>query len=149
MNLFDIRGKVAIVTGGSKGIGKGIALAFAEAGADVAVVSSQPLPEIVGEIEHFGVRCRTYAYDFRDCTGLEDLVSRIAADFGTIDILVNNAGAQRRHPCAEFPQDDWDYIMNVNAKSVFFLCQAVGRLMIAKVMARSSTLLRWLLFKAD
>ncbi len=132
MNLFDIRGKVALVTGGSKGIGKGIALAFADAGADIAIVSSHPLAETVAEIEKYGVHCRAYAYDFSDCSGLQGLVDQIVADFGTIDILVNNAGAQLRHPCVDFPENDWDYIMNVNAKSVFFLCQAVGKRMIAR-----------------
>lgn len=130
--LFDIQGKVAVITGGNRGIGKGIALGFADAGADIAIISSRAAPEAAAEIGQRGVRCRSYAYDLSDGSGLENLVSQIAADFGTIDILVNNAGAQRRSPCVDFTREDWDYVMNVNAKAVFFLCQAVGRLMIAK-----------------
>ena len=132
MNLFDIRGQVAIITGGSKGIGKGIALAYADAGADIAIVSSRPQPDTIEQIRQSGVRCLAYTYDLSNSNDLQSLVNQITADFGKIDILVNNAGAQLRHPCAAFPEDDWDYIMNVNAKSVFFLCQAVGRLMIAQ-----------------
>ncbi|HBP38991.1 MAG TPA: 2-deoxy-D-gluconate 3-dehydrogenase [Clostridiales bacterium] len=131
-DLFDIRGRVALITGANRGIGKAIALGFAQAGADIAIVSSKYSPETVAEIEQLGVRCQAWKYDLSDCGGLAGLVGEIAGSMGTIDILVNNAGTQRRYPCVDFPQDEWDTVMNINAKAVFYLCQAAGRLMIAR-----------------
>ena len=130
--MWSLKGKVAVITGGTRGIGRAIAEAYAEAGADIALVARQIPEEVVKGIVARGVRCAPFEYDLSDCSGIKALVASIADTFGTIDIFLNNAGAQKRHPCVDFPENDWDYVMNVNSKAVFFLCQEVGKIMIAK-----------------
>lgn len=131
-NRFDISGKVAVVTGGSRGVGKAIAVGLAEQGAQVAIIATRPCDAVVREIEALPGSAKSYAFDLADFAGYNALVAQIAADFGGIDILVNNAGVQRRHPAVEFPEDDWDFVMDINCKAVFRLCQKAGRLMLDK-----------------
>lgn len=131
-NLFDISGKVAVITGGSRGLGRDIALGFAAQGADVAVISTKYCPDLESELQGKGVKAKSYAFDLSNFAGYDRLIEEIVADFGTIDILVNNAGVQRRHPAVDFPVEDWDFVLDVNCKAPFLLCQKVGKIMIEK-----------------
>ena len=128
----DIKGKLAVVTGANRGLGKGVALGYAKAGVNVVIIDLQVSDETIKEITDCGVACYAYNYNLTDIDGIPALVEKITAECGEIDILYNNAGTQKRHPCTEFPKSDWDLVMDVNANSVFFLCQAVGRHMIKR-----------------
>ena len=130
--MFDLSGKVAIVTGGSRGLGKGMALGLAKSGAHIAIVNRNVPAEVVAEVEACGVKCKGYEFDLRNFEGYDSLIENIVADFGTIDILVNNAGVQKRHPSTEFPKEDWDFVTDINCDAVFFMCQKVGKIMIEK-----------------
>ena len=130
--LFDISGKVAVVTGGNRGLGGGIAKGFADAGASVAIISTSHCPEVEAELKSKGVKAKSYAYDLSDFSGYDSLVDQILGDFYTVDILVNNAGTTRRYPSADFPTDEWDYVLDVNMKAPFLLCQKFGKIMLEK-----------------
>ena len=130
-NLFSLENQVAIVTGGNRGLGGAMSLGLAEAGADIVIVQrSEGESEIAKKIKELGRKCLTISYDLSNIRDLHTIVDRTLAEFGRLDILVNNAGVQRRHPCVEFPEEDWDYVLDVNAKAVFFLAQAAGKVMI-------------------
>lgn len=132
ISKFSLDGKVALVTGGSRGIGRATALAFAEAGADV-VVSSRNLPDlenVAAEIRAFGRRGMAVSAHGGRIEELNNLVSRVQAEFGRIDILVNNAATNPLlAPIIDIEERAWDVIMNVNLKGCFFLSQAVARMM--------------------
>ncbi|KGR75178.1 SDR family NAD(P)-dependent oxidoreductase [Ureibacillus sinduriensis] len=130
--LFDLTGKNAVVTGGSRGLGKSIALGLAEAGANVAIVSRGECPEVVSELKQFGVKAVSIAFDIANIPMHQELLTIIEEKLGKVDILVNNAGVQKRHPSEEFPQEDWNYVMNVNANAVFSLCQVFGKPMLER-----------------
>lgn len=132
MDLFDIRGKVVVITGANRSLGKGMALGFAKAGANVAIIDLKVDADTIQEVEACGVTGKGYDYDLANFDGYGDLVDKITKDFGTVDILVNNAGVQKRYPSAEFPKADWDFVMKVNCDAVFFLCQKLGRIMLEK-----------------
>jgi 2-deoxy-D-gluconate 3-dehydrogenase len=130
--LFGLKGKVALLTGGSRGLGKAMAVGLAKAGADVAVVGRKPDQNVIDQINACGVRGKFYVFDLSNIEGIPELVRDVRNDFGKIDILVNNAGVQSRHKAVDFPKKDWDFVINVNMNAVFFLCQEVGRLMLAQ-----------------
>ena len=132
LELFSLKGKVALFTGGSRGLGKAMAIGLAKAGAEVAVVGRKRDQEVIDQIEAQGVRGKFYEYDLANIDGIATLVGEVKKDFGHIDILVNNAGVQSRHKAVDFPKADWDFVLNVNLNAVFFLCQEVGRLMLAQ-----------------
>ena len=132
LELFSLKGKVALFTGGSRGLGKAMAIGLAKAGADVAVVGRKLDQEVIDEITAQGVRGKFYEFDLANTDGIAALVGEVNNDFGHIDILVNNAGVQSRHKAVDFPKSDWDFVLNVNLNAVFFLCQEVGRLMLAQ-----------------
>ena len=132
LELFSLKGKVALFTGGSRGLGKAMAIGLAKAGADVAVVGRKLDQGVIDEIAAQGVRGKFYEFDLTDVDGIAALVGEVHKDFGHIDILVNNAGVQSRHKAVDFPKSDWDFVLNVNMNAVFFLCQEVGRLMLAQ-----------------
>ncbi|MGO4123455.1 2-dehydro-3-deoxy-D-gluconate 5-dehydrogenase KduD [Inquilinus sp. YAF38] len=132
MSLFDLTGQVALVTGARTGLGRGIALALAEAGADIAGLGSRPMPETAAAIAGTGRRFLEVVRDLEDSSGLDTVVADIVARLGRIDILVNNAGIIRRADLLEFSEADWDAVMSVNLKSAFFLSQAVARHMVGQ-----------------
>ena len=132
LEIFSLKGKVALFTGGSRGLGKAMAIGLAKAGADVAVVGRKADQDVIDQICAQGVRGTFYEYDLANVDGIAALVGQVKDDFGHIDILVNNAGVQSRHKAVDFPKADWDFVLNVNLNAVFFLCQEVGRLMLAQ-----------------
>lgn len=132
MDLFSLKSKVALFTGGSRGLGKAMAVGLAQAGADVAVVGRTLDQEVIDQIEALGVRGKFYEFDLQNLDGIAGLVQSVNHDFGKIDILVNNAGVQKRHKATDFPKVDWDFVINVNMNAVFFMCQEVGKTMLAQ-----------------
>jgi 2-deoxy-D-gluconate 3-dehydrogenase len=124
---FDLAGKVAIVTGGYQGLGRGMAIGLAEAGADVVLVDRQEATETAGVIHSRGRKTLTFAADLMSIEPIPLIVQKTVETFGKIDILINNAGTIRRTPAIDYSEKDWDDIMAVNAKTVFFFSQAVAR----------------------
>ncbi|QWU13302.1 2-deoxy-D-gluconate 3-dehydrogenase [Paenibacillus sophorae] len=130
---FSLEGKLAVVTGGNRGLGQGMAIALAKAGADiVSVQRSGESPETLALVEALGRRCYAVACDLAELQTGEDLAANIEDQFGPVDILVNNAGIQRRHPAEQFPLEEWDLVMQVQLRSVFMLCQAFGKRMLER-----------------
>ncbi|MEH3123566.1 MAG: 2-dehydro-3-deoxy-D-gluconate 5-dehydrogenase KduD [Sphingomonas phyllosphaerae] len=129
---FDLTGKVALVTGANTGIGQGIALALAAAGADLAVVGHIPPEETIAKAHALGRRTTFIEADLLSIEPVARIVDTAVAELGAVDILVNNAGIIRRADATGFSEQDWDDVMNINVKTVFFLSQAAGRHMIAR-----------------
>jgi 3-oxoacyl-[acyl-carrier protein] reductase len=128
-----LEGKTALVTGGSRGIGRSIALAFAAQGANVAfsdLVFDAIAENLEKEIQAFGVKAKGYASDASSFEASEILCNSVAADFGSIDILVNNAGITRDNLLMRMSEADWDLVIKVNLKSVFNLTKAVQKFML-------------------
>ncbi|MFB5661041.1 SDR family oxidoreductase [Alteribacillus sp. HJP-4] len=126
-NLFDLTGKTAAVTGCTRGIGKAAAISLAEAGADVALLQRNiNQSDTKLEIEALGRKATIIPCDLNDKKQVKDAVPAVVNEFGKIDILVNSAGIQRRSPSAEFPEDDWDEVLDINLKTVWLLCQQAG-----------------------
>ena len=129
---FDLQGRVALVTGANAGIGQGVAVALAQAGADVALVGRTAAEETAGQVRAAGRRALIVPADLSTVAPGGEAVDRTVAELGAIDILVNNAGIIRRADAVDFSEQDWDAVIDTNLKSVFFLCQAAGRRMIAQ-----------------
>jgi len=130
--LFDLHGKVAMVTGANTGIGQAIAVALASAGATIVTVARSDTSETQQLVNAVGQRCICLSADLSNTTPIASLVEDAFRETGGIDILVNNAGIIKRNPALDYTEADWDAVMNVNLKSVFFLSQAVARHMSAK-----------------
>lgn len=131
LSQFSLEDKVALITGGSRGIGEATAIAFAKAGADVAV-SSRKLPElerVAGEVRKLGVKALAVETHAGRMDQIQNLVDTVVGEFGTIDILVNNAGTTVALPAIEFTEKAWDSVMNLNIKGLFFLSQAAAQVM--------------------
>ena len=131
MNHFSLEGKVALITGGSRGIGEATAIAFAEAGADVAV-SSRKLPDlekVAAAVEKTGRRALALEAHAGRIETLEPLVKNVVDGLGGLDILVNNAGTNHFAPAIDMSERSWDTIMNLDLKGLFFLSQAAARVM--------------------
>ncbi|ADN01386.1 2-dehydro-3-deoxy-D-gluconate 5-dehydrogenase KduD [Spirochaeta thermophila] len=129
LDMFKLDGKVAIVTGCRRGIGRALALGLAEAGADIVAVMRSEEPGLEREITSLGRRYLWVEADLSSIEPVERIVEEAVKAFGKVDILVNNAGIIRRDDILDFSEEDWDEVMNVNLKSVFFLSQAVARRM--------------------
>jgi 2-deoxy-D-gluconate 3-dehydrogenase len=134
LEKFKLDGKVALVTGAAAGLGKAIAIAIAEAGADVILHcrKSGDADETLSQIEKLGRRVFSVSGDMADKTVPARIVDESIQEFGRIDILVNNAGTIRRSPAVDFSEEDWSTVIEVNLSSVFRLSQAAGRKMIEK-----------------
>ena len=132
MNPFDLAGRVAVVTGANTGIGQAIALALAAAGADIAAVGRSAATETVEQVRAMGCRGEIVAADLSTIEPVQRVVDETVEKLGALHILVNNAGIIRRADAVDFTEEDWDAVVDTNLKSVFFLCQAAGRHMIAR-----------------
>jgi 2-dehydro-3-deoxy-D-gluconate 5-dehydrogenase len=131
--LFNLEGRTALVTGANTGIGQGIALALASAGANIVAVGRTPPEETARLVAASGRRFHSITADLgAPEVSFPKILQEATQHIGAIDILVNNAGIIRRAPALEFSQDDWDAVMNVNLKSAFFLGQAVARQMLER-----------------
>jgi 2-dehydro-3-deoxy-D-gluconate 5-dehydrogenase len=128
--MFDLTGKVAMVTGANTGIGQAIAVALAQCGADVAAVGRSPANETQEKIVALGRRATLIDADLATIAPIASAVDTALDTFGRVDILVNNAGIIRRDDAVDFTEADWDDVIDTNLKSVFFLSQAIGRHMI-------------------
>jgi len=126
-NLFNLNGKVAIVTGASTGLGQGMSLGLAEAGADLVLVDYVPSTETEEMIKKMGRKTLMLEMNLMKMESIQILVGKSLGAFGKIDILVNNAGIIRRTPAIDFSEKDWDEVMQINSKTVFFLSQACAR----------------------
>jgi dehydrogenase/reductase SDR family member 4 len=131
LSQFSLENKVALVTGGSRGIGRATALAFARAGAHVAVTSRKlpDLEEVAGEVRGLGRKALAVAAHVGRIDQLQPLVDRVVSELGGLDILVNNAGTNFFAPAIDMDEKAWDSVMNTNLKGLFFLSQAAARVM--------------------
>ncbi|KAL2020486.1 hypothetical protein VTK56DRAFT_8371 [Thermocarpiscus australiensis] len=126
-SMFSLEGHTALVTGGTRGIGKAVAIALAEAGADLLLVQRNEADTATRDaIRNLGRKATIYTADLGSADDVSKLVPRILADGHQIRILVNCAGIQRRHPCEKFPDSDFNQVIQVNLNSVFTLCRDVG-----------------------
>jgi len=133
LDAFRLDGKVALVTGASRGLGQAVALGFAEAGADVAGLDRSGANSDTGQkIEAVGRRFISIPGDLNSASvaDLNAAVSRVVETFGRLDILVNNAGIILRRPALEYTETDWDAVMQINLKAAFFLSQAAAKVMV-------------------
>ena len=127
LDAFQLTGKVAVVTGSRTGLGQGMALGLAEAGADIVGIDINHLEETEREVRERGREFLGIEADLSNIRGIEAIVEKAVGRFGRVDILVNNAGIIRRADSLEFSEKDWDDVMNINLKTVFFFAQAVAR----------------------
>jgi 2-dehydro-3-deoxy-D-gluconate 5-dehydrogenase len=127
MKLFDLSGMTAIVTGASTGLGRGISLGLAEAGADIVLVDYVSSSGTAEEVQAFGRKTVIIEENLAKIEPIQYIVDTAVKTFGKVDILVNNAGIIRRTPAIDFSERDWDEVMAINAKTVFFFCQAAAR----------------------
>jgi len=134
VSTLSLPGKVAIVTGGRRGIGKSIALALAEAGADIAVcdrvIEDGELKAVAEEVQQLGRRSLAVQADITQKADVASLVQRVMDEFGTIDILVNNAAMNVMAPLLELREDGWDKVIDTDLKGYYLCCQAVGKRMV-------------------
>jgi len=132
-SLFSIADQTAIVTGARRGMGKAIALGLGEAGANVVIsdiVGGEELEEVANAIRKIGRRCLTIQGDTTCRADVDIMVERVMSEFGGIDILVNNAGVFLNVPLLELAEDDWQRIMDIDLKSCYLCCRAVGKVMV-------------------
>src|SRR6266704_615954 len=136
--LFDLSGRVAIVTGASRGLGQNLARALARAGADLVITSRNRdhLLTFESEIKSLGRRAVSLQLDVRDLSSIQQMAAAAESAFGHIDILVNNAGCNVRKPALEVTWDDWNLILDTNLRGSFFVAQAVARLMVPRRYGR-------------
>ena len=139
LDSFRLGGKTALVTGARRGIGKAIAVALAEAGADIVGVSASMESEgseLEQAVKQAGRQFRAYACDFADRTGVHAFARQVRAEIPRIDILINNAGTIRRAPAAEHTDSDWDAVIEVNLSSQFILSREIGKGMLERASGK-------------
>jgi len=146
---FDFSGKVAVITGGSSGIFQEVSRSYGEAGASVAIcdVNMQGAEETKKSIEKMGRTAKVYNCDVSKVPVIVDTVAQIIKDFGKIDVLINGAGVLFRSKSEEYPEDKWDFVVNVQSKGTFFMCREVGRHMLERgeggKIINTSSMLAW------
>lgn len=128
--MFSLEGKAAIVTGANTGLGQGIAVALAEAGANVVLVGRSSPDETVELVRKAGSRAHVVMADLGSLEPVESIIEETRSVFGAVDVLVNNAGIIKRNDAIDFTVEDWDSVMNINLRTVFFLSQRAARAMI-------------------
>jgi NAD(P)-dependent dehydrogenase (short-subunit alcohol dehydrogenase family) len=149
LELFDLRGKIALVTGATRGLGEVTAMALAKAGADVAVCGRQPsdLARVSEKIKGLGRKSAGFVMDVTSADNIRDAVERILEHFGKVDILVNNAGINYRAALLDYREEHWDLVINTNLKGYFLVAQAVAPQMLergyGKVINMSSIMGKW------
>ena len=131
MNPFDLSGKVALVTGANTGLGQGMALALAEAGASICLIGRSEPTETLQKLNEMGVKSHSILTDLGQADMVAEIVEEAAKVLGGADILVNNAGIIKRNEAIDFTPDEWDSVMNVNLRTLFFLSQAFARHLVA------------------
>jgi len=138
LEKFSLKGKVALVTGGGRGLGKGIALGLAGAGADVVVAarSADELTHTAQELRNMGTNSTAYRVDLMQVVEINTMIDWVAEKYGALDILVNGAGVNRRKPTVEMTEDDWDWVLGINLKGVFFASQAAAKVMLKQSKGR-------------
>ena len=134
-NLFDLTGKSAIVTGANTGLGQGMALALARAGADIALIGRSDPVETLEQLDKIGVKSHFIQTDLSQSDKAQEIITEAAAALGGLDILVNNAGTIKRNEAIKFTVNDWDSVINVNLRSLFFYSQAFAKHLIANKQA--------------
>ncbi|HET7624143.1 MAG TPA: 2-dehydro-3-deoxy-D-gluconate 5-dehydrogenase KduD [Verrucomicrobiae bacterium] len=132
LDQFKLTGKTAVVTGASRGLGQAIAVGLAEAGADIALVASGSTDETANRIRALGRKACSIRANLLDQNVIPQIIETTVKELGAIDILVNNAGIIRRAPLLEFTETDWDEVIQVNQKSLFFLSQAAAKQMVSQ-----------------
>lgn len=134
LDLFRLDGKVALVTGVGRGLGQAMAIGLAEAGADIAGLYLTRYEETQVQVEALGRRFLPVQCDLREATvaRLNEVANQVVREMGRLDILINNAGIIRRAPALEFSEQDWDDVIQVNLKALFFLSQAAARVMVGQ-----------------
>ena len=137
LNAFNLSNKIALVTGAAQGLGQGMAVGLAEAGADVAVLDVRPAVETQHLIEALGRKCFVIEKDLRSLSaaGAAEVVQSVVASLGRFDILFNNAGIIRRANAADFSEEDWHAVLSINLSASFFLAQAAGQHFLAHKQA--------------
>src|SRR5213075_2644141 len=130
LDKFKLEGKVAVVTGASRGLGKAMAIGLAEAGADVALVASTSLETTAKQVRDAGRKACLIQADLLQAAAVSKIIEDTLKAFGRIDILVNNAGIIRRAAMLDFTEKDWDDVIQINQRSLFFLSQAVAKQMV-------------------
>ena len=135
---FRLDGQVAVVTGASRGIGRDLAKALADAGASVALAARdlEALEHLAAEIRADGGEAMSMELDVRNVEQIGSAFEQVRACFGSLDVLVNNAGLGANHPAEDITEIDWDQMMDVNLRGLFFACQAAGRIMLAQGRGR-------------
>src|SRR5437016_506561 len=131
MNMFDLTGRLALITGSSRGIGRAIAEGYVAAGARV-VINGRDAAAVAATVKALGDSALAAPFDVTKKEAVETAIAQIEKDTGPIDILVNNAGVTKRMAFVDFPEADWREIMATNLDSVFFVTQSVARRMIAR-----------------
>lgn len=132
LDRFRLDGKIAVVTGGTKGMGKAMALALAEVGADIAAVSRRPDPDLEKAILALGRRYLHHSADLSQREETRKVIPAIVEKMGDVDILINNAGIIRRSPAIEHSEGDWDATLEIDLTATFILSQAAGQVMLRK-----------------
>ena len=132
LDRFRLHGKIAVVTGGTKGMGKAMAMALAEVGADIAAVSRRPDPDLEKAILALGRRYMHHSADLSQREETRKVIPAIVEKMGDVDILINNAGIIRRSPAIEHSEDDWDATLEIDLTATFILSRAAGKVMLKK-----------------
>lgn len=130
LDQFRLDGKVGIVTGASRGLGRAMATGLAEAGADLFIVDRSPLTDTQDHIRSVGRKCEAMTADLSMSEPVPAIIDSCVKRLGSVDILINNAGIIRRSPFLEFSEKDWDDVINVNQRTLFFLSQAAAKVMV-------------------